>query len=93
MKSLLLIVHVHDLSLLFFPPARFLNRHHRDILLQFLQDPVVKVRKQAVLTCCQMLVQPGKPQFVVGPSADVSSLLVLFLCACCCFCFCSSSAI
>ncbi|CAN0112488.1 unnamed protein product, partial [Hapterophycus canaliculatus] len=34
--------------------------------------PSVKVRKQAVLTSCQVLVQPGKPQFLKGPSAEVT---------------------
>ncbi|CAM9940106.1 unnamed protein product, partial [Ectocarpus sp. 13 AM-2016] len=42
----------------------------RDILLQLFKDPSVKVRKQAVLTACQVLVQPGKPQFLRGPSAQ-----------------------
>ena len=54
------------------PPPPAVGRRDRDILLQLLDDPSEKIRKQAVLTCCQVLVQPGKPQFVTGPSAYVS---------------------
>lgn len=59
----------------YFPAPRLIySPAISDILLQLLTDPSQKIRKQAVLTCCQVLVQPGKPQFVVGPSAKVRHL-------------------
>lgn len=44
-----------------------------DIILQFLKDPCTRMRKQAALTCCQVLVQPGRPQFYTGASGKVRS--------------------
>ncbi len=43
----------------------------RDCVARYLDNPNVAVRKEAALTCCRLLVEPGKPLRYRGPSANV----------------------
>ncbi|CAM9980915.1 unnamed protein product, partial [Discosporangium mesarthrocarpum] len=48
----------------------------RDRLVGYLSNEFPNVRKQAALTCCQLLVEPGRPLFLKGPSAQVTEELL-----------------
>jgi len=43
----------------------------RDCVARYLDSPNVTVRREAALTCCRLLVEPGKPVRSRGPSASV----------------------
>lgn len=43
----------------------------RDCVVRYLRHPNAHVRKEAALSCCQLLVDSGRPILTRGPSADV----------------------
>ena len=43
----------------------------RDCVASYLDNPNALVRKEAAMTCCRLLVEPGKPVRFRGPSAKV----------------------
>lgn len=43
----------------------------RDCVARYLDSPNLTVRREAALTSCRLLVDPGKPPRFRGPSADV----------------------
>lgn len=43
----------------------------KDCVVRYLDSPNAIIRREAALTCCRLLVEPGKPVRFRGPSANV----------------------
>ena len=43
----------------------------KDCVSCYLDSPNAIIRREAALTCCRLLVEPGKPVRFTGPSANV----------------------